>query len=402
MGRKLKTERNFRKSDPPYFPKENKAYKMNIVVVLLVVSLAAARHPHHRQDAAWTSWTKIGKSYFKVFGTLAETDWDTAENDCESFSREDSVEFAGESVIGDGHLAYDTNDEIHRFLTAAMSGGEGGIWLGANDRDEEGTWKWLDGTAIPSKGHWDESDVKLGLKNAGQNCMQYGWSDNDHWDDVGCDSSKRYACQIDFEDAGTSWTRIGESYFKVFADTFDWDTAKELCAGFSGKVKVAGEVAGDTTGHLAYDTNDEIHRFLTAAMSGGEGGIWLGANDRDEEGTWKWLDGTAIPSKGHWDESDVKLGLKNAGQNCMQYGWSDNDHWDDVGCDSSKRYACQIDFEDAGTSWTRIGESYFKVFADTFDWDTAKELCAGFSGKLRLRVKLPGILLVIWPMTRTT
>merc|ERR1711931_315441 len=86
MGRKLKTERNFRKSDPPYFPKENKAYKMKIVVVLLVVSLAAARHPHHRQDAAWTSWTKIGKSYFKVFGTLAETDWDTAENDCESFS----------------------------------------------------------------------------------------------------------------------------------------------------------------------------------------------------------------------------------------------------------------------------------------------------------------------------
>ena len=61
-----------------------------------------------------------------------------------------------------------------------------------------------------------------------------------------------------------TWTKIGDSYFKVFDGPSDWDTAQSNCEDVSGSINIGDEIVKRATGHLAYDKNCKIHAFLKA------------------------------------------------------------------------------------------------------------------------------------------
>jgi len=140
-----------------------------------------------------------------------------------------------------------------------------------------------------------------------------------------------------------TWTKIGDSYFKVFDGPSDWDTAQSNCEDVSGSINIGDEIVKRATGHLAYDKNDEIHAFLKAEFEEDSTYIWLGAHDRDVEGEWNWGDGTPVARPGHWDPDNLGRDLISK-QDCMLMGWKTPDNWDDVYCTINIRYACQIDF----------------------------------------------------------
>ena len=88
---------------------------MKIFVVLCLVTVALAR-PHHRQNV--NSWTKVGRSYVKVFDDAI--DWFKAHATCEN-QVYGSVHIDDEKVdAAVGHLAYDKTEEMHQFLVAAV------------------------------------------------------------------------------------------------------------------------------------------------------------------------------------------------------------------------------------------------------------------------------------------
>ena len=63
------------------------------------------------------------------------------------------------------------------------------VWLGANDRNSEGNWTWLDGTAMDYI-NWNAGEPNGGVwENCMENVLGHGWNDNY------CHHSRGYVCK---------------------------------------------------------------------------------------------------------------------------------------------------------------------------------------------------------------
>uniref|UniRef100_A0A4W6FTW8 C-type lectin domain-containing protein n=1 Tax=Lates calcarifer TaxID=8187 RepID=A0A4W6FTW8_LATCA len=70
----------------------------------------------------------------------------------------------------------------------------GSAWIGLSDRDEEGTWKWVNKTPL-NLVYWE----KIQPDNGGGD-PQWGEEDcaeirSDGWNDLSCDASLRWICE---------------------------------------------------------------------------------------------------------------------------------------------------------------------------------------------------------------
>ena len=60
------------------------------------------------------------------------------------------------------------------------------IWIGGNDKDEEGTWKWADGNPFEFTFWGSEEPNSLG---GNEDCMVHGWKSSRYenmWNDLPC------------------------------------------------------------------------------------------------------------------------------------------------------------------------------------------------------------------------
>ncbi|KAK9542028.1 hypothetical protein VZT92_002030 [Zoarces viviparus] len=65
-------------------------------------------------------------------------------------------------------------------------------WIGLSDRDDEGTWKWVDGTPL-TEAYWDLGEPN----NGGEDCVVLRVDRNaeGNWNDVPCDYSLHWICE---------------------------------------------------------------------------------------------------------------------------------------------------------------------------------------------------------------
>ena len=81
--------------------------------------------------------------------------------------------------------------------------------------------------------------------------------------------------------------RLGSSYYKMYPGRLSWHQAKIACERLGG--------------HLAIVQSRAENGFLTAlARQGGAEDVWLGATDEEVEGSWRWVNGSAM-SFNAWD-----------------------------------------------------------------------------------------------------
>ncbi|XP_052784285.1 alpha-N-acetylgalactosamine-specific lectin-like [Mya arenaria] len=110
-------------------------------------------------------------------------------------------------------------------------------------------------------------------------------------------------CQMD-------WTMFDVSCYQLFPITKSWDAARNACKQVNAT--------------LASITSKDEEDFINTQIKGISGKIYIGANDRDGEGHWKWESGEV------WAYEHFAERQPDGGTSENVIGIKYNDGWHDV------------------------------------------------------------------------
>jgi len=117
-------------------------------------------------------------------------------------------------------------------------------------------------------------------------------------------------------------TYNGHSY-AICGDGRTWENAKKRCEHFGYYLAVINDAAENA--------------FLMSKTTGGE--YWIGLNDLDVEGQWKWSNGATASPQWCGGQPD------NSGnvEDCASFRFNGNSCWGDRNCASGYRFICEAD-----------------------------------------------------------
>ena len=124
------------------------------------------------------------------------------------------------------------------------------------------------------------------------------------------------------EACGDDWEKNGDFCYLWKTDRKNWTDAEDFC-----------QKAG---GHLASEVHSNFTKdyILEGMRTRGLDKAWLGGNDIEEEGVWKWTDCTP------WEHSFWAPGDPNnwfGGENCLEVY---RRKWNDARCSDEKGFVC--------------------------------------------------------------
>eukprot|EP01083_Nonionella_stella_P316739 1150153_1 len=273
----------------------------------------------------------------------AEKNWDEAEAYCQT-------------TYGT-HLATIWNDEAAEELMI-LSEISDWFWMGLNDKDVEGTWVYVDGSADSLCGgdcgsnqdykYWD-SNQPNGGGDCGATTGDQDISSMLH--DYSCTQKLPFACNK-------------PKYYVFGIAEKNWNDAEAYCQTTYGT-------------HLATIWNDEAAEELMT-LSHMLDFFWIGLNDKDEEGTWVYTDGSSNSLCGG-DCASIKYWIDGQPDD-----WQQNEHCghvkphsfddissmiNDIGCTRSFPFACN-----KPKTWHYLYESAPKK------WNDAEAYCQSAYG----------------------
>ncbi|KAM6917746.1 uncharacterized protein PEZ65_013511 [Lycodopsis pacificus] len=134
------------------------------------------------------------------------------------------------------------------------------------------------------------------------------------------------------------WTFLNSvCYYFAFSDDLSsksWYEAREFCKFLGGDLAVTDS----REKHLALI--DLINKYQGATRSiDHRKGFWIGLTDVEEEGTWKWLDGTRL-TEGYWDNGEPN---NQGNEDCAAMYPRSNPFqaWNDAPCRHELKWICQ-------------------------------------------------------------
>ncbi|HJL19765.1 MAG TPA: C-type lectin domain-containing protein [Sandaracinaceae bacterium LLY-WYZ-13_1] len=128
----------------------------------------------------------------------------------------------------------------------------------------------------------------------------------------------------------TCETRLRGGRPYLFCDARNWRAARDHCASFGD---------GTTRYRLVQIQGPTENGWVaTTAGSVAGGSWWIGANDRDDEDTWVWADGTGVGWTS-WGSDEPNNGGIGTQEDCVELYASGS--WNDQECDSDRRFVCE-------------------------------------------------------------
>ena len=85
-------------------------------------------------------------------------------------------------AIWGGDLTSITTERENNYLNTLITSSVDNCWIGLNDRDVEGMYTWIDGTAV-SYTNWTSTPSD----DTNSNCVQINNTGNGIWESVSCD-----------------------------------------------------------------------------------------------------------------------------------------------------------------------------------------------------------------------
>ncbi|KAM3623584.1 uncharacterized protein V6R79_012972 [Siganus canaliculatus] len=149
---------------------------MFIITDLQLNSLNEVRDELKRQLSDFVYYLEEGWTYFNgsfYFISSFEKTWNDSRDDC---------------LQRGAHLLIINSKAEQSFANRFKKY----VWIGLTDSEREGTWKWVDGTALTT-GYWSSGEPNGGK---GENCGQIKSFDSENsWNDEGCSVSHFWICE---------------------------------------------------------------------------------------------------------------------------------------------------------------------------------------------------------------
>ncbi|XP_078572996.1 uncharacterized protein LOC144859876 [Branchiostoma floridae x Branchiostoma japonicum] len=101
----------------------------------------------------------------------------------------------------------------------------------------------------------------------------------------------------------------------------------------------AAAACGEDGGTLAMPRDAETNAFLISLKSVSDVAFWFGLHDRWEEGSFEWVDGSALGTYSSWGPGQPSSYGGNA--DCVMYSTYWKDKWVNFSCDSQFPFICQ-------------------------------------------------------------
>ncbi|KAM8827193.1 uncharacterized protein ACB058_020207 isoform 2-T2 [Synchiropus picturatus] len=119
-------------------------------------------------------WLQFESSCYYISAAQEPKRWLTSKKECENLN--------GHLVIIDSKQE---NDFVSKFFQH--------IWIGLSDRDKEGKWKWVDGTALSGTNYWASGEPNNADSN--EDCAEL-LRDSKEWNDVPCGQTLSFICEM--------------------------------------------------------------------------------------------------------------------------------------------------------------------------------------------------------------
>ncbi|XP_053743831.1 asialoglycoprotein receptor 1-like [Synchiropus splendidus] len=136
------------------------------------------RHMDHTLNgtdkACPVEWLQFESSCYYISAAQEPKRWLTSKKECENLN--------GHLVIIDSKQE---NDFVSKFFQH--------IWIGLSDRDKEGKWKWVDGTALTGTNYWASGEPNNADSN--EDCAEL-LRDSKEWNDVPCGQTLSFVCEM--------------------------------------------------------------------------------------------------------------------------------------------------------------------------------------------------------------
>lgn len=280
-----------------------------------------------------------------------------------------------------GHLVKIENSQKQHFIyntLRALHWKEIRVWLGANDRASEGTWKWQDGTRVSySNWHPGEGPSHSGFlfQSGYEDCAIMKLDDGGRWHDYDCGGVLFLETSIcEYRKIVRTTKRITTTRSTTTKRTTPPTTTttlptttKKSCASFHPPASlvrfyadsclrfVRGDKSWDGAdaecksqgGHLLRIHNNHDQSYIYQSLKSlhwSDSDAWIGATDRGSEGHWKWTDGSSV-TFGHWSQGEGP-NHNATNENCAMISVDDG-KWYDFNCGEviyNQAYICQYHY----------------------------------------------------------
>ena len=114
-------------------------------------------------------------SCYKVFEVSIPINWLDAQSSC---------------AIWGGDLTSISTERENNYLNTLITSSVGSCWIGLNDREVEGTYTWIDGTA-----YTQQSFLSIQSNNESNDCVEFDTAGS-RWVSVNCDTMRgKFLCE---------------------------------------------------------------------------------------------------------------------------------------------------------------------------------------------------------------
>jgi len=205
-----------------------------------------------------------------------------------------------------GNLVTINDGAEERWLKQTFGEGET-FWLGLSDRAQEGQFEWVSGEAVTYT-NWDPNEPNNYQGNEDYATMNFSW--RKQWNDDSGSRAYRGIMEIDSTDTAEEKSYSGSRYMLTNGSK-NWEAAQAEARQKGGNLVTINSAAEEQW----------IKQNFGESRS-----LWIGLNDRAQEGQFEWVSGEAVTYT-NWAPGEPNNAQGDQDYGRMNYG--SNQQWDD-------------------------------------------------------------------------